>query len=103
MAKIKRGDIVQVTKGKDAGKKGKVLKIFWAQKRALVEGANMVKKHRRQTRQDQQGGVVSIESPISLANIMLLCKSCNRPVRASFSVLKDGTKSRVCNACKEVI
>jgi large subunit ribosomal protein L24 len=103
MAKIKRGDIVQVTKGKDAGKKGKVLKIFWAQKRALVEGANMVKKHRRQTRQDQQGGVVSIESPISLANIMLVCKSCNRPVRVSFSVLKDGTKSRVCNACKEVI
>ncbi|HLD82463.1 MAG TPA: 50S ribosomal protein L24, partial [Candidatus Omnitrophota bacterium] len=59
MFKIKRNDIVQVTKGKDAGKKGKVLKVFCAKNRALVEGINLVKKHRRQTRQDQQAGIVS--------------------------------------------
>ena len=103
MPKIKRSDIVQVIKGRDLGKKGKVLKLFWDRKRALVEGVNLVKKHRRQTRQDQQGGIVSIESSISIANLMLVCKSCNRPVRAGFSVLKDGTKTRVCSSCKEVI
>ena len=103
MPKIKRSDIVQVIKGRDLGKKGKVLKLFWDRKRALVEGVNLVKKHRRQTRQDQQGGIVSIESSISISNLMLVCKSCNRPVRAGFSVLKDGTKTRVCSSCKEVI
>jgi large subunit ribosomal protein L24 len=103
MYKIRKGDMVQVTKGRDKGKKGKVITVFVARGRALVEGVQMVKKHKRQTRQDQQGGIVSIESSISISNLMLVCKSCNRPVRAGFSVLKDGTKTRVCSSCKEVI
>lgn len=103
MFKIRKGDIVQATKGKDKGKKGKVLKIFTEKHRAVVEGVNLVKKHKRQTRQDQQGGIVSIESPISIANIMLVCKHCNRTVRAGFKVSPDGDKSRFCKACKEVI
>lgn len=103
MQKIRKGDTIQVTKGKDKGKKGKVINILPGGLRALVEGINLVKKHKRQTRQDQQGGIVSIEMSISTANIMLLCKNCNRPSRAGFSVLKDGTKSRVCKSCKEAI
>lgn len=103
MYKIRRGDLVQVTKGKDEGKKGKVLKIFTASNRALVEGLNMLKKNRRRTQQDQQGGIVSIEAPICVANLMFLCKHCNKPTRVGFNILKDGTKSRICKACKEVI
>ncbi len=103
MSKIKKGDIAQITKGKDRGKKGKVIAIFPEEKRALVEGLNLVKKHKRQTRQDQQGGIVSIESPIAIANIMLVCKHCNRPARVGFKVETDKTKSRFCKACKEVI
>lgn len=103
MLKIKRGDTVQVIKGKDRGKKGKVLQILSQGKRAIVEGLNLVKKHKRRTQTDQQGGVVSIEMPISLPNIMLFCKQCNRPVRAGFSILKDGTKSRICRSCKETL
>jgi len=89
--------------GNDRGKKGKVLKVFTETRRALVEGINLVKKHRRKTREDQAGGVVSIEAPISLFNLMLVCKHCNRPVRVGFMLLKDGSKSRVCKACKEAI
>ena len=100
MFKIKRGDTVQIIKGEDKGKKGKVLIVFPQQAQAIVEGINLVKKHKRRTQQDQQGGVVSIEKPISLSKLMLLCKNCNRPTRVSFTVLKDGTKSRVCNKCK---
>lgn len=103
MLKVRKGDIVQVIKGKDTGKKGKVLNILTESKRALVEAINLVKKHKRQTRQDQQGGIVSIEAPISVANLMLVCKSCQRPVRVGFSILKDNTKVRICKSCKEAI
>jgi len=103
MSRLKKGDIVQAIKGKDKGKKGRVLSILPEGKRALIEGVNMVKKHKRQTRQDQQGGIVSIEAPISVANIMLVCKHCNRPTRVGFTVLADKTKARVCKSCKEVI
>jgi len=103
MLKIRRGDIVQAVKGKDKGKKGKVLNTFPVEKKALVEGINTVKKHKRKTQNDQQGGIVSIEMPISIANIMLVCKSCNRPVKVGITKLKDGTKSRFCKACKEAL
>ena len=103
MQKIRKGDIIQAVTGKDKGKKGKVIQVFPARKRALVEGINLAKKHKRQTRQDQQGGIVSIEMPISLGNIMLVCKHCDRATRVGFSVLKDGTKSRICKSCKEAI
>lgn len=104
MLKIRKGDTVQIIKGRDRGKKGKVLEVFCGKSpRALIEGVNLVKKHKRRTREDQKGGVISIESPISIANIMYLCKHCNHPVRLGFSVLKDGTKSRVCRSCKEAV
>ncbi|MEK6727376.1 MAG: 50S ribosomal protein L24 [Candidatus Omnitrophota bacterium] len=103
MLKVRKGDIVQVIKGKDTGKKGKVLNIITESKRALVEAINLVKKHKKQTRQDQQGGIVSIEAPISVSNLMLVCKSCQRPVRVGFSILKDNTKVRICKSCKEAI
>ena len=103
MLKLKKGDIVVAIKGKDKGKKGKVLSLSLTSGRALVEGMNLAKKHKRQTRQDQKGGIVSIEMPISISNIALICKACNRPVKVGFSLLKDGTKSRICRSCKEVI
>ena len=103
MLKIRQDDIVRVIKGKDTGKKGKVLEILPGKKRALVEGINLVKKHKRKTQQDQQGGIVSIESPIAVSNLMFLCKHCNRPARIGIMILKDATKARSCKACKEVI
>jgi len=103
MQKIKKGDTVTVIKGKDAGKKGKLLIISPGGRHALVEGINLAKKHKRQTRQDQQGGIVSIEAPISLSNLMVFCKKCDRPTRVGFSILKDQTKTRFCKSCKETI
>jgi len=103
MNKIRRDDIVMVIKGDDRGKKGKVLKVYPDENRAIVEGINLVKKHKRRTREDQQGGIVSIEAAIDLSNLMLFCKHCNRPVRAQVTVLKDKTKSRFCKLCKEPI
>ena len=103
MQKIRKGDTVQAIKGKDKGKKGKVLNVSSETGRALVEGLNLAKKHKRQSSQDQKGGIISIEMPISVSNIALVCKSCNRATRVGFTILKDGTKSRICKSCKEAI
>lgn len=100
MFKIKRQDTVQVIKGKDKGKKGRVLEVLIEKRKAIVEGINLVKKHMRQTRQDQKAGIVQIEAPISLSNLMVFCKSCNRTVRVRFTELKDGTKTRICKKCQ---
>jgi len=101
--KIKKNDIVYVLSGKDKGKTGKVFNVNARAGKALVEGINYVKKHMRKTKQDQQGGIVQKESPIQLSNISLLCKTCNKPARMGINTLADGTKSRFCKRCKEVL
>ncbi len=103
MQKIKRNDIVQIAKGKDKGKQGKVISIIEDGSRAIVEGLNLAKKHKRQSRQDQKGGIISIEMPLAVSNLMIFCKHCSKPTRVGAMVLKDGTKTRVCKACKEVL
>ncbi|MFH1479197.1 MAG: 50S ribosomal protein L24 [Candidatus Omnitrophota bacterium] len=103
MAKIRRDDIVKLSKGKDKGKTGKVIMVSPDDKRALVQGVNFVKKHTRRTREDQQGGVIQKESPISIANLMVVCQKCSKPTRVGFSKLSDGTKTRICKKCKELI
>lgn len=103
MIKIRKNDTVQVIKGKDNGKKGRVLQVYTGAGRILVEGVNLVKKHKKQTRQDQTGGIISIERPMAVGNVMLVCKSCNRPVRVGFSIQADTTKARICKKCREVI
>jgi large subunit ribosomal protein L24 len=103
MFKIKRNDIVKVISGKDNGKQGKVLRVFRSSNRAIVERINLVKKHLRRRREDQQSGIVAVESPIQVSNLMVICKHCNKPARIGFTILKDGTKSRLCKKCKEII
>lgn len=103
MLKIRRNDTVYIACGRDRGKRGKILKIFLEEKKAIVEGVNRIKKHKRRTRDDQQGGIVELESPINLTSLMVVCKHCNRPARIGFNLLKDGSKVRICKKCKEVI
>jgi large subunit ribosomal protein L24 len=103
MNKIKKNDTVYVLTGRDKGKTGKVFMVFPDRRRALVEGINYVKKHARKTSKDQQGGIVQKESSIDLSNLALFCKTCSKPSRFGINVLADGTKSRYCKRCKEVI
>ncbi|MCM8766619.1 MAG: 50S ribosomal protein L24 [Candidatus Omnitrophica bacterium] len=101
--KLKRGDIVQVIKGKDRGKKGRILKLFPKEGRVLVEGINFVKKHTRPKAVDRQGGIIQIEKPISISNVNFFCLKCSKPVRLGIKFLEDGTKVRYCKKCKEII
>jgi large subunit ribosomal protein L24 len=101
--KLKKGDTVMALSGKDRGKTGKVLRILPFRAMAIVEGINLVKKSMRKTQQDQQGGIVERENPMRLSNLALYCKNCNKPTRVGVSKLSDGTKSRFCKKCKEMV
>ncbi len=101
--KIRKGDFVQVIKGKDKGKKGRVIKVFPKEARVLVEGVNFVKKHVRPRKIDQQGGIIQMEKPISISNVMLFCLKCSKPTRVGIKFLDDGSKVRYCKKCGEII
>ncbi len=94
MLRIKKNDIVMVIAGKDKGKTGKVMRVFPARQRALVENINVVKKAKRKTQQDPQGGIRTIESPIHLSNLSLIDKQANKPSRFGTEVLKNSEKVR---------
>ena len=103
MLHLKKNDTVKVLAGKDKGKTGKVLRVYPEKGRAIVQGANFAKKHARQTRQDQQGGIIQREASINVTNLAVVCKGCNRPVRVGRDILKDGSKVRYCKKCNEVL
>lgn len=103
MLRIKKDDLVKVITGKDKGKTGKVMKVFPEEQRALVERINLVKKARRRTQQQPQGGIVDIEAPIHLSNIMLMDKKTSQPTKFGRSILKDGSKVRLAKKGGEVI
>ena len=100
--KIKKGDRVIVTTGRDKGKKGEVLKVFPKEDRALVSGVNVVKRHQRQT-QTQQGGIISKEAPIELSNIAHVDPKTGAATRVGFKILGDGRKVRFAKKSGEVI
>ena len=103
MLHIKKNDAVKVLAGKDKGKTGKVLKVYPAANRAIVQGINFTKKHARRTRQNEQGGIVQREAPVQISNLAVVCKGCSRTTRVGVDVLKDGSKVRYCKKCKEVL
>ncbi|NLP43424.1 MAG: 50S ribosomal protein L24 [Peptococcaceae bacterium] len=95
---VKKGDMVMVITGKDAGKKGKVLEVYPAKNRVVVEKVNIVKKHQKPSRSMPQGGIIDMESPIHSSNVMLYCTDCNSVTRKSVKVTDEG-KVRVCKKC----
>ena len=101
--KIRKDDNVLVIAGKDKGKKGKVRFVHPRDNRALVEHVNMIKTHSKAKAQVKQAGLIEREAPVALANLMLICTRCNKPVRVGFKTLDDGRKVRICRSCKEAI
>ena len=103
MLHVKKNDMVKILVGKDKGKTGKILKILNGADRAIVQGANFVKKHKKRTRQDDKGGIIEREASINMSNLAVVCKSCNAQTRIGVDILKDGTKTRYCKKCREVL
>jgi large subunit ribosomal protein L24 len=102
MLKVKKGDHVIVLAGKDKGKHGEVLKVLPKENRALVQGVNIVRKHQKQSPQ-QDGGIVSKESSVDLSNLAIEDPKDGKPTRVGFKTLEDGTKVRFAKRSGEVI
>ena len=101
-AKIKKGDRVIVTTGRDKGKKGEVIKVFPTENRALVSGVNTVKRHQKQT-QRQQGGIVNKELPVHLSNLAHVDPKSGAATRIGWKILGDGRRVRFAKKSGEVI
>ena len=92
-AKIRKGDKVIVLSGGDKGRTGEVFEVHPTEGKALVRGVNLVKRHQKQTAQ-QEGGIITKEAPIQLSNIAYLGKD-GKPTRVGFKIQADGKKVRV--------
>jgi large subunit ribosomal protein L24 len=101
-AKIKKGDKVIVLTGRDKGRSGEVLSVDPREARAVVQGINLVKRHQRQTVQ-QEGGIISKESSIDLSNLAILDPKSGKPTRIGFKNLDDGRKVRFAKRSGDLI
>ncbi|MBM7544333.1 50S ribosomal protein L24 [Periweissella beninensis] len=90
---VKTGDKVRIIAGKDKGKEGVIVKINADANRVVVEGINIVKKHQKPSNAYPQGGIIDVEAPIHVSNVMLLDPSTNEPTRVGFKE-EDGKKVR---------
>ena len=100
---VKKDDMVKVIAGKNQGKTGRVLRVFPAKCRVVVESVNVVKRHTRPSQMNPEGGIVEKEAPLSISNVMLVCGSCNQATRTGIRILEDGSKSRYCKKCNESV
>jgi large subunit ribosomal protein L24 len=99
--KVRRGDQVRVMTGKDRGKEGRILAVFPEDRRIIIEGVNMIKRHLKlraaRGRSGQEGGIITKEAPVHVSNVQIVCPSCG-PTRVGYEI-KDGTKTRICRKC----
>ena len=101
-AKIKKGDRVVVTAGRDKGRSGEVRQVMRTENRAIVTGVNIVRRHTRQTAQTE-GGILTKEAPIHLSNLALADPKTGKPTRVGFKVLEDGRKVRFAKRSGDLI
>lgn len=102
-AHVRKGDTVVVVAGKERGKRGKVLRVYPAEGRVLVERLNMMKKHQRPTQKLRQGGIIEREAPLHLSNVMLMDPRTDKPTRVGIRLLADGKKARIARKSGEII
>ncbi len=100
---VKKGDTVKVMAGDSAGKTGKVLEVYPDTQRVIIDGVNLIKKHARQSQKNPQGGVIERPGPLHVANVMVVCPSCDEAVRTGNMRANDGSTSRTCKRCGKAI
>ncbi|OGD00139.1 50S ribosomal protein L24 [Candidatus Amesbacteria bacterium RIFCSPHIGHO2_01_FULL_47_34] len=100
--KIKKGDTVVVSIGKDKGRQGKVERIILKEAKVLLPGINQYKKHRKPQGESRPGEILTLDRPLPVANLALICPKCKQPTRVGYRF--DGAKKlRVCRKCEQDI
>ena len=110
--KVKKGDNVLITAGKDKGRTGKIMKAMPKSLQVLVEGLNLKKKHVRPKREGEKGQVVEIPAALNVSDVKLICPKCGKVTRVGYKIVPQGgipqsgkkdTKQRVCKKCNQAI
>ncbi len=102
MRRMRKGDRVAVLAGRDKGKRGEILRVIPKEDRVVVQGVNMVKRHRKPS-QMSPGGIDEFEAPIHVSNIAHIDPGSDKPTRVGFKTLDDGRKVRVAKRSGDVI
>ena len=92
---VVRGDQVMVVRGDDKGKRGEVIRVYPKKGRITVKGVNIVKKHRKARSAEEQSGIIEMEAPIHVSNVMLIDPKSGEPTRTRMRIDEDGTKERI--------
>lgn len=100
--RIKKGDKIEVLSGNDKGKTGEVLQVIPKDNKVIVRGINIRKKAIKPRKQGEQGGITSLEMPINVAKVALICPKCGKKTRVGYEIIKD-EKVRVCKKCEAKI
>ncbi len=96
--KLKKGDEIKVVKGKDAGKTGKIEKIFTKENKVLIPDVNQYKRHKKSRMAGEQSEIITITKALPVSNVALICPSCKKQTRVGYKM--EGTvKVRVCRKC----
>jgi large subunit ribosomal protein L24 len=100
--KIKKGDKVKVTAGRDKGREGKVEKVYKKAETILIEGINQYKRHVKKNEKMPQGGIIDVPRPMLAAKVALICPKCGKLTRIGYKVEKN-KKVRICRKCESKI
>jgi large subunit ribosomal protein L24 len=92
---VAKGDTVRVVRGDDKGREGKVIRVYPKTGRITIEGVNIVKKHRKARRAEEQSGIIEMPAPMHASNVMLLDPKSGEPTRVRARIDTDGTKERI--------
>jgi large subunit ribosomal protein L24 len=104
MPAIKKNDEVYILRGKDRGKTGRVLIVIPKDRKIVVEGIQMIKRHTRPNPQRNiKGGIVEKEAAIDISNVAIVCKNCKEHTRLANKILADGRRARACKKCGSTI
>ena len=100
---VKTGDTAMAISGDDKGKKGKVMAVSPKEGKLIVEGVNMVSKHVKPKRMGEAGGILKAEGAMYASKVQIICPRCKKPTRIGHKLNEDGTKSRTCAKCGEIL
>jgi large subunit ribosomal protein L24 len=92
---VTKGDTVRVMRGDDKGKTGEVIRVYPKTGRVTIKGVNIVKRHRKARRAEEQSGIIELEAPIHASNVMLIDPKSDAPTRVKMRIDEDGTKERI--------
>ena len=101
--KLKKGDTILVTVGKDKSRQGKIEKVYPKKKKVLIQGLNVYKKHLKAQSKDKPGGIIEFSRPLPVSNLILVCPKCKKPTRVGYVFNKQKKKHRVCKKCQQII